>query len=1231
MPPVVPWRLGDAAYAPFIATLRANMLRAGALRIDHVMGLARLWWVPAGRGPSEGAYVRYPLEDLLGILALESHRSRCLVIGEDLGTVADELRRALDANEAFSYRLVLFERHGDDFKPPAEYPRRALVAWSTHDLPTLAGWWREEDLATRARLGLLDEASGAKERDERRRSRAALVAALRRERLVPEDANPDAALTDEIAVGVQAFAARTPSAVLVVQMEDVLDVAQQANLPGTVDQHPNWRRKLPLAVEAWSRDPRVRRMTRTLAAIRGRTRARRERPAGLEKARIPLATYRLQLHGQFTFRDATSLVPYLAKLGVSHVYCSPFLRARPGSMHGYDIVDHDSLNPEIGTRAELEAFVAGLREHGMALMMDIVPNHMGVLAADNAWWQDLLENGPASALADFFDVDWHPSAEYLANRVLLPILGDHYGVELAGGHLVLGFDAHAGTFAAHYHSHRLPIDPREYPRILGTALHELEEAGAGAAHQAQALRSILGGFAKLPRREERRRPLADERNVQKEVLKGRLASLARSSAPVSRAIERAVESLNGRAGDPGSFDALHELLEAQPFRVAYWRVASDDINYRRFFDINELAALRQENDAVFDATHRLVLALVNEGLVDALRIDHPDGLYDPKAYFARLFASCKRPPYVVVEKIVAPFENVPESWAVHGTTGYRFANVVNGLFVDPASEARLTRIYNQFVGDEDAFDEVARRSRREVLRSALASELTVLTSRLARIARADRNTRDFTFNTLREGLTEVLAAFPVYRTYIDDQVHADDRRYIDWAVARARSESRTPDVDVFDFIRDALTGELPVRSPALAAAVRQFARKFQQVSAPTMAKGVEDTAFYRYNRLVSLNDVGGDPSEFGFPPAKFHRASAHRAKHWPHTMLATSTHDNKRSEDVRARIDVLSELAAGWRLRLWRWHRMNAARKAVVEDLPAPSRNDEYLLYQVLLGSFPPEAPDAAALEAYRERIVEYMRKAQREAKTRTSWARVNREYEAATTAFVTALLDPRPGNVFLEDLRSAAGAVGWLGFVNSLAMVAVKYTSPGVPDCYQGNEILDLSLVDPDNRRAVDYGVRRALLDRLSALPDAPDGSQLRELFTASSDGRAKLYLMWRLLRLRRQREALFLEGGYVPLHTTGTHARHAIAFARRHGRQSVVTVVPRLVASLGLEPGALPCGAGVWADTRVDVPFLAADAGLRDVVTGRAVRIERGSVALGDLLDTAPVAVLVTSQASG
>jgi (1->4)-alpha-D-glucan 1-alpha-D-glucosylmutase len=1229
LPPFEPRRLRDAAYGPFISTLRANMLRAGALRIDHVMGLARLWWVPFERGAAQGAYVRYPVDDLLGIVALESQRNRCLVIGEDLGTVADDVRRKLEEHEILSYRLLLFEKDGREFKAPGVYPRRALVAWSTHDLPTLAGWWDGEDLRTRAALGQYDGDALRRAHDDRRDARTALIEALVREEVVAHGAfTADSPADEHLAFAVQSFIARAPASVMVVQVEDVFGIAEQANLPGTVEEHPNWRRKLAPPIEAWKRDPRFKQLTRGLSGSRGGL--RKGPDAGLGKAVIPRATYRVQLHSDFTFRDVTALVPYLAKLGVSHVYCSPYLRARPGSRHGYDIIDHDSLNPEIGTREEFDAFVAELHRHGMGQVMDIVPNHMGVLGADNAWWQDLLENGPASTLADFFDIDWQPPSTHLINRVLLPVMGDHYGVELAAGKLALQFDPAGGAFAVHYFEHRLPIDPREYPRILAPAVREMEAVGESLEHPARALRSILEAFSRLPPREHAARAQRDQRNLDKEVGKGRLALLARSNTHVAAAIERSLAAINGRPDEPASFDALHELLEAQPYRLAYWRVAQDEVNYRRFFDINELAALRQENPAVFESTHRLVAALVNEGSVDALRVDHPDGLYDPRAYFRRLAEICKRPPYIAIEKIVAPFENLPEDWCVHGTTGYRFANVVNGLFVDPAAEARLTRTYHAFIGDETPFEEIARRSRRLILRTSLASELTVLTSRLSRIARSDRATRDFTFNTLRDGLIGVLANFPVYRTYIDEQVRPEDRRYIDWAVTQARAESTASDTGVFDFIRDVLACDLPARSPALAAEVRHFARKFQQVSSPVMAKGVEDTSFYLYNRLVSLNDVGGDPGEFGFPPARFHRASAHRSRHWPHTMLATSTHDNKRSEDVRTRIDILSELAAGWRLMLRKWHRMNLPAKAMVDEALAPSRNDEYLLYQTLLGSFPAGNLDGEALEAYTGRIVEYMRKAGREAKARTSWARVNEPYEAATEAFVRAILAERTGNGFLENFRAAVAPITWIGYLNSVAMVAVKLTSPGVPDCYQGNEVWDFSLVDPDNRRPVDYARRRALLDGLEALGDSPGHEALREIFTGLEDGRAKLYVMWRLLQLRKSREELFRDGTYAAVRVTGTQAKHAIAFARRHGHQVAVTVIPRLLATLGIGVGQLPCGADPWGDTRIELPFVEEGTVLRDAITGEEMRVTNGGVAVGALLARAPVAVLLGQPAS-
>jgi (1->4)-alpha-D-glucan 1-alpha-D-glucosylmutase len=1215
LPPLSPERLRESAYAPLVATLRANMARAGALRIDHVMGLARLYWVPRGMTPAEGAYVRYCVDDLLGIVALESHRQRCLVIGEDLGTVPEDLRHKLEDCEILSYRLLLFERDGRDFRPPAAYPRRALVAWSTHDLPTFAGWWQEEDLRTRAELGHFTPGELESQREERRQARAALAAALEKAGLADED----------VGLAMQSFLAGTPSCVMMVQMEDVLGVAGQANLPGTIAEHPNWRRKLPLALEDWERDTRFRRLSQRLASLRGRARARRASPPGLERARIPRATYRVQLHGEFTFRDVTRLVAYLADLGVSHVYCSPYLRARAGSKHGYDIIDHESFNPEIGTREDFDAFVAELSRHGMSQVMDLVPNHMGVLAADNAWWQDVLENGPASALAEFFDIDWNPPSEHLANRVLLPVLGDHYGIELAAGHLVLGYEAASGAFAVRYFEHRLPIDPREYPRILGFAVRELDDRGDALSHQAQSLRSIAEALSRLPPRSARDRARSDERNLGKEVAKRRLAALARGNAEVAAALERAVARFNGRAGEPATFDALHELLEAQPYQLAYWRVAQDEINYRRFFDINELAALRQENESVFDATHRFAVGLVREGAVEALRIDHPDGLYDPKKYFQRLHEACGRPVYVAVEKIVAPFENVPEEWAVHGTTGYRFANVVNGLFVDPSAETRFTRTYHGFVRDDADFAEVARRSRRLILRSALASELTMITSRLARISRADRHTRDFTFTTLRDALAEVIAAFPVYRTYIDDEVRSEDRHRIEWAVAKARADSRSADVSVFDFIRDALTCDLPARTPALAASARHFARKFQQLTAPVMAKGVEDTALYVYNRLVSLNDVGGDPAEFGFPPARFHQASAHRARRWPHTMLATSTHDNKRSEDVRARIDALSEMPAGWRLQLKKWHRMNASRKAEVDGVPAPSRNDEYLLYQTLLGTFPSGAPSGAALRKYRDRIVAYMSKAMREAKARTSWARVNEAYEGATSDFVHALLDDTRPNAFLDDFRVVAATVAWIGYLNSLSITTLKLASPGVPDIYQGNEVWDFSLVDPDNRRPVDYRARHAMLAEIRALGDTP-GPALDAMFTNLEDGRAKLHVVWRLLALRREREALFLEGGYTAVRATGPGARHVVAFARRHAREAVIAVVPRLVTGLGVGTGVLPCGERTWGDTRIDLPFLEDGTEVRDALTGSVHVVAGGGLPLAAILARLPVALLVT-----
>ena len=953
-------------------------------------------------------------------------------------------------------------------------------------------------------------------------------------------------------------------------------------------------------------------------------------PSG-EAMRIPRATYRLQFHAGFRFRDAIEIVPYLAALGISHVYCSPYLRARAGSKHGYDIVDHEKLNPEIGTREDLEAFVACLHEHGMGQIIDVVPNHMCIMSADNAWWLDVLENGQASIYAEFFDIDWQPADPDLANRVLVPVLGDHYGAVLEKGELTLAFEPARGSFSVHYFDHRFPIDPREYPRILTRVVYAASIDSVSEEIPGD-LKALVREFAGLAHRDGLSKKDIVTRNAAKEDFERRLADVVGAHADVAKAVELALALFNGCPGNAASFDPLHELLEAQAYRLAYWRVASDEINYRRFFDINELAALRMENEPVFEATHKLVFELVSAGMVDAVRIDHPDGLFDPAAYFQRLQDRLRllmpaqvlagneaavEPLYVSVEKIIAPFEAMPESWAVSGTTGYRFANVVNGLFVDCAAEARFTRIYQTFVGDDASFGEVAERSKRVILRDALASELTVLTNRLMRIARADRQTRDITLNTLRRALTEVIAAFPVYRTYIADTVAPEDRRYIEWAVGRARKYSRSVDTGIFDFIKSAMLGE-SAGNPCLTAEVMLFARKVQQLTAPVMAKGVEDTSFYIYNRLISLNDVGGDPATFGYSVNAFHGASLDRAAKWPHTMLATSTHDNKRSEDVRTRIDAISELPDTWRTQLRRWSRLNQARKRDIDGEPAPSRNDEYLLYQTLAGSFPVADLNASGLAGYRERIEQYMLKAIREAKVNTSWINHNEEYESAVMQFVQALLSDPGSNLFLQEFRAATRQLTWLGMLNSLSMTLLKSTSPGVPDFYQGNELWDFSLADPDNRRPVDYELRRRLLSTLGSSP-------LEKIVRDPADGRAKLYFVKQLLALRKEKPELFLRGGYTPLQANGEYAGHVVAYARRHEGAGLLVIAGRLFASMGIAAGALPCGTAVWRDTHIDVPFMQEGAALRNVLTNNVCRVKAGRVLLAEAHDLVPGAALV------
>jgi (1->4)-alpha-D-glucan 1-alpha-D-glucosylmutase len=900
--------------------------------------------------------------------------------------------------------------------------------------------------------------------------------------------------------------------------------------------------------------------------------------------RVPRATYRVQLNTGFTFKDLTAIVPYLAALGISHVYCSPYFRARAGSAHGYDVVDHNTFNPEIGTPGDFDRFVAELRAHQMGHILDIVPNHVGVMGSDNAWWMDVLENGQASIYADHFDIDWNPASPALTDKVLVPVLADPYGVVLERGDLELRFEAELGSFAIHYHEHRLPLDPRTYPRILDAAL------AIEADPELERLRRLFGA---LP---DRRGPSSEqitERHRDKESHKRALATLAATHEAVRTALERAVAHLAGRPGDAASFDPIHELLEAQPFRLAFWRVASDDINYRRFFDVNDLAALRVENGPVFEATHRLVLELVGRGMLDGLRVDHADGLYDPLGYFERLTsrvaqvtaAGGGRGIYLVAEKITASFERLPPQWPVDGETGYHFANVVNRLLIDSASKARMSRVYRSFVGEPRQWTDIAYQCQHLVLRRSLASELNTAANLLARIAHDDRRTRDFTLDSLRQALAEVIACFPVYRTYVTDSVADSDRHYIDWAIAAARRRASSTGQPVLDFVRGALLLELTASGESARARMRRFAMKFQQITAPTTAKGIEDTALYRFNRLVSLNEVGGEPDLYGSGIGAFHADAQDRARYRPHEMLATSTHDTKRSEDVRARISVLSETPGAWRRAADRWRRFNRTRRREVGGLPAPSPDDEYLLYQTLIGTWPLEEPQEAALEAYRQRIETYMLKAAREAKTRTSWSAADAEYEEALTQFIRAALEPREGNLFLADFRAFNRRIVRFGLLNALSQTLLKLTAPGVPDIYQGNEVWHFSLVDPDNRRPVDYAGGRRLLEELrgATAPEALAAALAADI----TDPRCKLWLHVRALQLRARDPELFQKGEYVPLKVTGRRAAHLCAFARRLEGRFAIVMAPRLYLKLMGDSDAAPLGAEVWEDTEVRLPF--------------------------------------------
>jgi (1->4)-alpha-D-glucan 1-alpha-D-glucosylmutase len=993
----------------------------------------------------------------------------------------------------------------------------------------------------------------------------------------------------------------------------------------------------------------------------------------IAQRRIPRATYRLQFQKGFTFRQALDLVSYFDELGISDLYASPLFKPCEEDSHGYDVCDHKEFNPAIGSQEDFDALAGALQERSMGLILDVVPNHMGI-GTNNHWWMDVLENGPSSTFACYFDIDMQPAKPELENKVLLPILEDQYGKVLESGKFRMVFEG--GGFFICYYEHKMPLAPRTYSQILSYRIEPLTAKLGKENEHLQELQSIMTALSYLPSQTELTPEKIEERIREKEVIKRRLTALYQNSPEIKGAIDETLRVFNGNVDNPRSFDLLDELLGAQAYRPAFWRVASDEINYRRFFDINSLAAVRMELPQVFQEAHEMIFRLLTAKKLTGLRIDHPDGLWNPIRYFhmlqkiyllhalraqmtcgaepeashleeaaaawlAEQLAKKEKPSwplYVVAEKILCEGESLPEDWAVFGMTGYEYLNQVNGLFVDSGKAKIFDRIYSHFIGTTITFRNLVNSTKKMIMLVSLASEVQSLSHQLERISEKNRWYRDFTLNSLTFAIREVIACLPVYRTYITgpEDIPQNDQAYVEAAVEEAKRRNPRTAEEIFDFIRDTLLLHnihdfAEVDRPKLV----QFVMKFQQITGPVMAKGVEDTAFYVYNRLVSLNEVGGHPDHFGLSVLDFHRQNQDRQQKWPHSLLATSTHDTKRSEDVRARIDVLSEISGEWRAALGRWSRVNGGKKRMVDGQPAPDRNDEYLLYQSLIGAWPFTPMNREEFQVFRERMVAYMRKATLEAKVHTSWINPNEEYDEAVAKFVEQVLDDKKRNRFLDDLANFQRRVAYFGRFNSLSQVLLKLTSPGVPDLYQGTELWDFSLVDPDNRRPVDYNQRQTFLQDLKTFVEKNPRDLVplaRKLLDQSQDGRIKLYLICRTLHLRRGHPRLFGEGAYLPLEPQGEKGEHVCAFARTLDQEGIIVIVPRLVVGLTGGKEEPPMGEEIWKDTWLALPQAWTGRTFRNLFTGEECSPKKkgkdAGISLSRIFRNFPVALLVREE---
>ncbi|MFC3607322.1 malto-oligosyltrehalose synthase [Stutzerimonas tarimensis] len=920
------------------------------------------------------------------------------------------------------------------------------------------------------------------------------------------------------------------------------------------------------------------------------------------------STLRLQFHRDFTLNDAAALVPYFARLGISHVYASPLLTARPGSMHGYDVIDPTRINPELGGETALRAFIDTLHEHGMGLILDIVSNHMAVGGRGNAWWLDVLEWGQRSPYAKFFDIEWHSPDPLLEGLLLVPVLGVDYGEALLDGQIKIKLEVDHGQLYAEYYEHCFPLTPPSYGELL---------RGADEPR----LRTLAQHFDAL-----RTEPAPYTTAVQ---LRSELATLLKDPE-VCAALGTSLQTYDSTTEE--GFRRLHNLLERQHYRVASWRTAADDINWRRFFDINELGGLRVERPAVFEETHAKVFELIREGLVDGLRIDHVDGLANPRGYCRRLRRRVDRlvasrsgethlPIYV--EKILGAGEQLRGDWGVDGTTGYEFMNQVSLLQHDPAGESVLSQLWSETTERTTDFLEEARQARQLVLTGPLAGDFETVAQALLVVARSDLMTRDITLGAIRRALLELIVHFPVYRTYVSACGRsAEDEPFFQQALEGARNSLNEGEWPLLEHLSRWLGGENLHDVPRGAArkARRYACTRFQQLTSPAAAKAVEDTACYRSAVMLSRNDVGFDPQLFSEPPANFHAACQARAQRFPRNLLTTATHDHKRGEDTRARMAVISERAEWFAEAVRRWRDEAAPLRQELADGPAPSAADELILIQTLLGSWPLDlAPDdSSGMKEYCERILKWQEKALREAKLRTSWTDPNEAYESACRAYTEALLITEEAKSLRLEIAAAADHIAPAGALNSLVQTLLRLTTPGIPDLYQGAEFWDFSLVDPDNRRPVDFASRDHALD---------EADDVTELIARWHDGRIKQWIISRTLAFRQACPALFTAGSYVPLEVEGDQAERVLAFAREHAGDWLVVVVARLGAPLLGDATTPTINPARWGNTRIRMPQALDGRALTPLFGGIECVSEQASLGMALALESLPLAIFHTT----